>query len=66
MRGFVCWYEYYSDVRYTIVNRYAECADTRTKVWLRKKPMDLCACESEEREHGLGVGVNTTLMSDTL
>ena len=36
----------------------AESAATRAKVWLRKKPMDLCACESEEREHGVGAGVN--------
>jgi hypothetical protein len=34
--------------------------------WLRKKPMDLCACESEEDENGVGAGPNTTLMSDTL
>ncbi len=31
-----------------------------------KKPMDLCACESEESDHGVGAGVNTTLLSDTL
>ena len=34
--------------------------------WFRKKPMDLCACEIEEHEHGVGDGVNSTLMSDTL
>jgi hypothetical protein len=28
--------------------------------------MDLCACEIEEREHGVGVGANSTLLSDTL
>ena len=28
--------------------------------------MDLCACEIEEHEHGVGDGVNSTLMSDTL
>ena len=27
-----------------------------------KKTMDLCACEIEEREHGVGAGVNDTLM----
>ncbi len=43
-----------------------ECVTVRAKVWLRKKPMDLCGCESEEHEHVVGDGVNTTLMSDTL
>jgi hypothetical protein len=33
---------------------------------LRKSPIDLCVCESEEREHGVVAGVNSTLMSDTL
>jgi hypothetical protein len=28
--------------------------------------MDLCVCESEEREHGVGAGVNATIMSDVL
>ena len=28
--------------------------------------MDLCVYESEEHEHGVGGGVNTTLLSDTL
>jgi hypothetical protein len=28
--------------------------------------MDLCVCESEDHEYGVGVGVNTTLLSDTL
>jgi hypothetical protein len=56
--------EYYSAVRYTMVNRSrGESAAGRGKVWLRKKPMDLCACESEEREHGVGAGANTTLLS---
>ena len=41
-------------------------SDTRAKVWLQKKIMDLCAYENEEHEHGVGVGVNTTLLSDTL
>ena len=36
------------------------------KVGLRKNPIDLCACESEEREDGVGVGANSTLLSDTL
>ena len=27
-----------------------------------KKTMDLCVFESEEYEHGLGAGVNTTLL----
>ena len=31
-----------------------------------KKTIDLCACESEEREHGVGAGANSTLLSDTL
>ena len=25
--------------------------------------MNLCACESEEREHGVGAGVNATVLS---
>jgi hypothetical protein len=28
--------------------------------------MDLCVCESEDHEHGVGAGANTTLLSDTL
>jgi hypothetical protein len=44
----------------------AESAVVRTKVWLRKKPIDLCVCESEEHDHEKGAGVNTTLLSDTL
>ncbi len=28
--------------------------------------MDLCACESEEREHGVGDRVNANIMSDVL
>jgi hypothetical protein len=39
----------------------AESAAAGAKVWLRKKPMDLCAWESEEHEHGVGAGANTTL-----
>ncbi len=32
------------------------------KVWLRKKSVNLC--DNEEHEHGVGAGVNTTLLSD--
>ena len=28
--------------------------------------MNLCACDSEEREHGMGAGVNATMLSQTL
>ena len=28
--------------------------------------MDLCECESEDREHGVGAGANTITMSDVL
>ena len=44
----------------------AESDVDRGKVWLWKKTMDLCACESEEYEDGVGAGVNSTLLSDTL
>jgi hypothetical protein len=44
----------------------AECAAARSKVWLRKKTVDLCACESEQREHGVGADVNAIVMSDVL
>jgi hypothetical protein len=43
-----------------------ESATTREKGWFRKKTMDLCVCESEESEHGVCAGPNTTLLSDTL
>jgi hypothetical protein len=43
-----------------------ECATGRSKVWLRKKHVDLCLSENEESEHVVGAGVNTTLLSDTL
>ena len=43
-----------------------ESATRRTKVWFRKKPIDLCVWESEECEHGVGVGANSPLLSDTL
>ena len=26
----------------------------------------LCACDSEEREHGVGASVNATMLSETL
>ncbi len=32
----------------------------------RKEPMNLCIYEREEREHGVGVGVNTNVPSETL
>ncbi len=44
----------------------AESTTGRAKVWLRKKTMDLCACESDDHEHGVGTCVNTTLMSYTI
>jgi hypothetical protein len=28
--------------------------------------MNLCACDSEEREHGVGAGVNATKLLETL
>jgi hypothetical protein len=28
--------------------------------------MNLCECDNEEREHGVGAGVNATMMSETL
>ncbi len=28
--------------------------------------MNLCACDSEEREHGVGACVNATMLSETL
>ena len=28
--------------------------------------MNLCACDSKEREHGVGGGVNATVLSETL
>ena len=33
---------------------------------LRKKPINLCACNSEERERWVGAGVNATMLSETL
>ena len=28
--------------------------------------MNLCGCDSEDLDHGVGVGVNTTMLSETL
>jgi hypothetical protein len=28
--------------------------------------MNLCVCDREEREHGVGAGVNATMLSETL
>jgi hypothetical protein len=36
------------------------------EVSVAKKPMNPCACESEERGHGVGAGMNATLPSGTL
>ena len=38
----------------------------RRSFWFRKNPMNLCACDSEEREHGVGAGVKPTMLSETL
>ena len=51
-------------IDYSVSDNRVEFA--RAKVWLQKNPMDLCACEREEREDGVGAGVNSTLLSDTL
>ena len=37
----------------------------RTKVWFRKKPMELYPSENEEPEYRVGDGVNGNLLSDT-
>ncbi len=59
--------EYYSAVRYTIVNRSRRIFSRKDKgLVVKKKTMDLCVYESQEREDGVGSGVNTTLLSDTL
>ena len=39
---------------------------SRRAVRLRKKPMDLCACDREQSERGVGAGVNATILSETL
>ena len=41
-------------------------SDETKASWFRKKPMDLCGYESEDHEHGVGTGVNSTLLSDTI
>jgi hypothetical protein len=49
---------YYSDVRYTIVNRSPRiCCHKDKGLVAQKNP---CECEIEEHEHGVGAGVNTT------
>jgi hypothetical protein len=32
----------------------------------KKKTMNLCTCDSKECEHGVGAGVNATMLSETL
>ena len=52
---------------YSLVKRVrVEYASYILSTGYEKKPMDLCSCESEEYGHGVGSGVNTTLLSDTL
>ena len=53
----------YSAVRYTIVNRSHRIFYRKGKGLITKKTH---ACESKEHEHGVGVGGNTTLLSDAL
>ena len=38
----------------------------RRALRLRENPMNLCACDSEQRENGVGTGVNATILSETL
>ncbi len=45
--------------------RFTESA-SREKFRFRKKHMNLCGCNSEEREHGVGPGVNATVLSETV
>ena len=33
---------------------------------MRKKTLNLCVFDIEDREHGVGTGVNDTMMSETL
>ena len=35
-------------------------------VRLWKKPMNLCSSDSEQRERGVGTGVNVTMLSETI
>ena len=39
---------------------------SRAKFRFRKKPTNLFACDNEERENGVGAGVNATMLSETL
>jgi hypothetical protein len=63
-------YEVNTDVHGTILYEtlqvvgLAEAA--RTTIRLQKKTMNLCACDSEERERGVGAGVNATMLFETL
>jgi hypothetical protein len=50
----------------TLVTRSHRMCYLKDKGLVGKKPMDLCARESEEYTNGVGAGVNTTLVSDTL
>ena len=52
-----------SDTRQSI--DLTECV-TRAEVWIRKKTMNLCGCEGEENEDGVGPDVKVTIMSDVL
>jgi hypothetical protein len=40
--------------------------DARTVIRFRKKNMKLCACDSEERECGVGADVNDTMLFEIL
>ncbi len=42
------------------------CHEGRGLAVSEKKTMNLCACESEEHEHGVGADVNSIIMSDVL
>ena len=63
---------YGTQLLYTLYPNGHSGTDTRSEVWLLKsllrlnKPTDQCVCEREERGHGEGVCVCTTLLSDTL
>ena len=59
-----CW-DLVSDTLWSI-GLTTESSDVRGKVWFRKKPMNLWVSENEEHGHGVGVCVNSTLLSDTL
>ncbi len=39
---------------------------SRRPFWFRKKPMNLCVCDNEECEDGVGTCVNGTMLSETL